>query len=267
MSDFYPIDILPRFVYKPRMRVNNLLAKYPELLVVRLVDGNPEDYSIETESGELVLSEKVFKNNMANLSMNLAGGLFDTAPEKHLRFLPVKDLVKPWKGFCVRKNVCSEDDSFQLFVPCFGLCFLVRDIHERTFPYYKHFDTEEERNQYAKEVAEIIKGADGYADADYVGAFKSKKDLVEVHPRIRVHHSPSNANYWHMTLDTYRPNEATYIKPEGDQKSTDKKMFKALKQDLLQNYTINSQPLYRIEESDYYLPFFYLLKKCFEKIM
>lgn len=267
MSDFYPIDILPRFVYKPRLRVNSLLAKYPELLVVRLVNGCPEDFSIETESGEVVLTDKVFTNSMANLSMNLAGGLFDTAPEKHLRFLPAKDVVKPWNGFRFRKNVCSEEGSFQLFFPCFGLCFMVKDIHERTFPYYKHFDTEEERNQYAKEVAEIVKGADGYNDADYVGAFKSKRDLVEVHPRIRVHHSPSNANYWHMALDTYRPNEATFIKPEDGQKSTDKKMFKALKQDLLQNYTINSQPSYRIEACDYYLSFFYLFKRCFEEVM
>ncbi len=43
---------------------------------------------------------KLFKCSMANLSMNLSGGLFDTNSDAHLRFLPQKDseLSHPWNG-------------------------------------------------------------------------------------------------------------------------------------------------------------------------
>lgn len=81
----YPTEILPCPAYKKKMEVDQLLAKYPNLLVVRLVEGCVDDYSLKTENGEVILSDRVFKNSLANLSMNLAGGLFDTdcnAPSK-----------------------------------------------------------------------------------------------------------------------------------------------------------------------------------------
>ena len=54
-----------------------------------------------------------------------------------------------------------------------------------------------------------------------------------------------------MTLDTYRPTDISYIHPEDKQNSGDKKMFKALKQDLLQCYSIDLNPDYRIDLMDY----------------
>ncbi len=81
------------------MEVDELLKKYPKLLVVRLVVGRLKDFCLSTQNGEEELSDVVFKNNMANLSMNLAGGLFKTGNDAHLRFLPATDeAAKPWNA-------------------------------------------------------------------------------------------------------------------------------------------------------------------------
>lgn len=248
----YPIEILPRPAYKKKMEVDRLLAKYPNLLVVRLVEGRVDDYLLETESGENILSDRVFKNSLANLSMNLAGGLFDTACNAHLRFLPVtKEAAEAWEGECIAPELYLGENSYALFDPCFGLCFFVRDIHNRTFPFYRHFESQEERDAYELAAGESTSEEEKGYDAHFVGVFESKKKNVLVKPRIKVHHSASKVNYWHMTLDTYRPTDRNYIRHDEKQNSADKSMFKALKQDLMQCYKINLQPEYNIVPCDY----------------
>lgn len=258
--DAYPTEILPRIVYKKRLCINKLLDKYPDLLVVRMVEGVIEDYLMDFESGDVIFSEKVFKNSMANLSMNLAGGLFDTSSHGHLKFLPTnKEATKIWKGWKVPQKLYIEPDSYNIFYPCFGLCFYVVDIHERTFPFYKHFENVEERNVYAEQTAMSTLPKEKEYEADYVGAFESKKKNVLVRPRIKVHHSPSKVNYWHVTLDTYRPTDIHYVQPDEKQNSSDIKMFKALKQNLVQCCHVDESPSYQLNKRDYYHWFWYYL--------
>ena len=248
----YPEKILPRQSYLIRLNVEKLLSKYQNLLVVRLKEGNFQDYIIKTELGEKCLSERVFVNNMANLSLNLAGGLFDTKSNKHLRFLPTNEkATRPWNGESIPKDLYQKPDNYKIYDVCFGLCFKVRDIHNRTFPYYKHFKSQEERNEYERNTALATSDEEKSYDANFVGAFEGKDRGVEVRPRIKVHHSPTMLNYWHMTLDTYRPIDTDYIHPKEKLKSSDKTMLKSLKQDLTQCCKINISPSYHIESCDY----------------
>ena len=268
LHEVYPSVILPRVTFKRRLNVDRLLRKYPELLVVRMVEGEYYDYLLDTESEEKILSDKVFKNSMANLSMNLAGGLFDTSSHGHLKFLPTsKEASLPWKGRKASKRLYSTPNCYKTFTPCFGLCFHVRDIHKRTFPFYKHFETKEERDKYAEEAKIAITEEEKKYDADYVGAFESKKKPVLVRPRIRVHHSPSRVNYWHMTLDTYRPTNENYVRPESKLNSSDSRMFKALKQDLVQCCCVDEMPAYRLEKKDYYNCLCYYLFMLSSKLL
>lgn len=248
----YPTEILPCPAYKKKMEVDQLLAKYPNLLVVRLVEGCVDDYSLKTENGEVILSDRVFKNSLANLSMNLAGGLFDTDCNAHLRFLPAtKEATEAWEGECITPELYIDENCYLFYDPCFGLCFFVRDIHNRTFPFYRHFESLEERDAYELAASESTSKEEKDYDAHLVGAFESKKKNVLVNSRIKVHHSASKVNYWHMTLDTYRPTDRNYIRPDEKQNSADKSMFKALKQDLMQCYAINAKPEYSIVPCDY----------------
>ncbi len=152
---------------------------------------------------------------------------------------------------CIPTELYDSEECYNFYDACFGLCFYVSDIHNRTFPFYKTFNTKEERDEY--EVKTIIAKTElgSSYDAKFVGEFKNKKTPVLVKPCIKVHHMPTMVNYWHMTLDTYRPIESHYVESYDKQKNSDKKMFKALKQDLLQRYKINESPCYSIESCDY----------------
>lgn len=251
-KELYPTDILPLPTFKQRMDVDFLLTKYKSLLVVRMIEGRIDDYLLETEAGEKKLSEKVFANSMANLSLNLVGGLFDTRSHAHLRFLPCGDeATRTWNGERVPPELYQSSDNYKIYEACFGLYFLCRDIHNRTFPFYKHFESQEERDAYEKQVVSATSDEEKAYDAHFVDVFESKKCSVRVNPRIKLHHSPTMLNYWHMTLDTYRPTDTDYIHPAEKLKSADRTMFKALKQDLLQCCQIEILPDYRIERCDY----------------
>lgn len=125
MTPKYPKEILPHSNYKRRMDVDELLKKYYKLLVVRTVEGCPEDFYMQTENGDKELSDKVFMNNMANLSMNLAGGLFITDSKAHLRFLPTnKEASEIWESGDIPAELYNSEECYRFFENCFGLCFL-----------------------------------------------------------------------------------------------------------------------------------------------
>ena len=69
--------------------------------------------------------------------------------------------------------------------------------------------------------------------------------------RLEVHHAPTNGNYWHTTLDTYRPTDRAFVKSTGDRQNSDRNMFKALKQNLLQCYEVDCIPQYKISRCHY----------------
>lgn len=248
----YPTEILPLASFKKGLNIDNLLKKFDNLMVVRLVEGEVKDYTKETEQGVNVLDERVFTNSMANLSLTLAGGLFDTSSNAHLRFLPVANEAKAsWKGGYVNPKVVSEEESYTITTPCFGLCFYVCEIHNRTFPAYKHFDTAEERDKYAQLALDATTDKEKRYDAHIVGAFENKKNTVTIRPRIKVQHAPTNANYWHVTLDTTRPTDKSPVTPTEKLTNSDRRIFKSLKQHLILHCTVNTKPDYKIPRRFY----------------
>ena len=102
-------------------------------------------------------------------------------------------------------------------------------------------------DEYAKKATLATTEREKEYDAHVVGAFKDKKSKVSVNPRLKVHHAPNNANYWHMTLDTYRPIDKKPVAPNDRIDNSDRNMFKALKQDLVQCYYIDKSPDYKIK--------------------
>ena len=248
----YPLDILPQPGFKNKLSIDKLLALYEDLMIVRLVHGKISDYMMKTEQGQDELSESVFENSMANLSLNLAGGKFDTRPDAHLRFLAKSEYGKSeWRGRSVRPGEFTSPDSYSDNFPCFGLCFRVRNVHKQSFPFHKGFASLAERNSYASKVASATTEWRGDPDAKLVGAFESKRQPIVVRGRLEVHHAPTNGNYWHTTLDTFRPSDKSFIQPTSDRQNSDRNMFKALKQDLLQCYDIDSVPNYSILRRHY----------------
>ena len=265
IKETYPVEILPKKIYKKRLSIKCLLGKYRDLMVVRQVKGNANDYKRQTEAGELEWDDSIFENSLANLSMNLVGGIFKITNSSHLHFLPIsQEAKKTWSGERVSHKIVADKSSFSFEPCCFGMCFYVKEIHDRTFPFFKHFDTKEERDNYANLAKDATTEREKEYDAHLVGAFENKRINVEIRPRLKVNHSPTMANYWHVTLDTYRPIDKTPVPSYDKICSSDKRMFKALKQDLKQHIMCDSKPNYKLSYSDYmrwgYI-ICYLLKK------
>lgn len=254
----YPLSVYPHTSYRRKLGLERLLKAYPDLMVVRKVDGNPDKVIARGESGEPIVTMAVFNCNMVNLSLNLAGGLFHVDSSRDLRYLPVKpEAILPWNGEEPSETLCDE---YNFTAECFGLCFEIRDIHRRTFPFLRHFDNQGARDEYAQRLGTATSPVLRKMNAHLVGLFDSKVKKAEVRPRIMVHHSPTMANYWHMTLDTYRPEDNIYVRPEEKLSSTDRKMFVSLKQDIINHCIVNEKPNYKLKRWDYKKP--YTKKDC-----
>lgn len=245
----YPFGVYPHTSYRRKLGLERLLKTYPDLMVVRKVDGNPDQVIARGESGEPIVTMAVFNCNMVNLSLNLAGGLFNVDSSRDLRYLPVKpEALLPWNGEEPSETLCDE---YKFSAECFALCFMIRDIHRRTFPFFRHFDNQGARDEYALRLGTAASPILRKMNAHLVGLFDGKVKKAEVRPRIMVHHSPTMANYWHMTLDTYRPEDDTFVRPEEKLSSTDRKMFVSLKQDIVNHCKVNEKPDYRLKRRDY----------------
>lgn len=242
----YPKEILPNPSYKIRIDVDELLSVYPNLLVVRRIEGCAEEFSVETRNGDKEYYTKLFNFNMANLSLNLAGGLFDTDSNAHLRFMPTRGLATElWDGKDI-ESFMFEVDNYSVSDMCFGLCFFVSDIHRKWIPFNMFFMSEGARNTYEQETIQATIDSLTPKDIILVGAFARKRGPVKVYGRTKVNHMPTKANYWHITLDSFRPNEKVPVSPES-KISSDHRMFVSLKQHLAQCCEINVKPDYCID--------------------
>ncbi len=250
MCKKYPKQILPSTTYQKKLNTEILLKKYPNLIIVRQVKGFREEYLEVTENGKSVLTDGIFYNSMYNLSMNLLGGRFIT--DRHIMFLPKsEEACRSWEGDCIIPENYQNSDNYTITEPCFGVFFLVNHIHNITFPFRKNFDNEEARDKYATEAENVIREENIKIEELIVGKFVSNREPVEVLARTKVNHSPTQLNYWHVTVDTYRPTEHDYIHPEEKISSGDRKILKALKLDLKEKAVVTMNVDYRIKRCDY----------------
>ncbi len=254
MSECYPRDILPRKEFKRNLNINDLLHLYPKLLIVRRFSGNLSEHIDNTTSGPPVYLPTIFQGNMANLSLNLSGGIFDTNSSQHLRFLPKHtDASRAWNGEDIPEYLYVPKETYEYNDDCHGLCFFCADVHEQKFPFYRHFATKEERDEFYSKTLKATTDKEKEYDAHIVEAFVNKNKKVVVYPRLKVHHAPTMVNYWHVTLDTYRPTDTEPVSSSEKTNSTDRKMFKHLKMILLKQIMIDKEPDYHLEEKDYIL--------------
>jgi hypothetical protein len=218
------------------MDIASMLLAYPGLMAVRLVVGDEQDFVIKTDAGQLEISDNIFQGNITNLSMNLAGGLFDTGRYAHLRFLPSSGKAKRiWNGgYCSPKFYISNK-FYKESPDCFGLCMPVAQVHDITFPFEKKFSSEKELNKFLAERGVNALDSDLQYYKRLILAFDRNKRTAIVPYRLKINHMPTMANYWHVTLDSYRSEDVGLeIIRGGKENSADKKMQKALKNHIKQ---------------------------------
>lgn len=242
----YPYEVVPKATYKELLEFKVLKHDYPNMLVLRMVKGRKEDY-YDASSNNKELTDRIFQGSIQNLSMNLLGGKFEI---KHHSFLPKNNGASNWDGNNIKLS--QYKDSYIDENPAFYICFNVEEIDGKTYPFPNPFNTQEERDSMEKEATATLNKHGLNIDQEIVEKFRSPRDNVNIQVLMKLNHHPTMLNYWHITLDTTRPDNPEYIMPCEKLNSRDKRQMKAFKQHLMELIVdnIDSVP-YKFKKKDY----------------
>lgn len=242
----YPNEVVPKATYKKQLVFKALKSDYPNMLVLRMVRGQKEDY-YDDSSDVQELTDRIFQGTIQNLSMNLLGGKFKI---EHHSFRPKNDGASDeWNGGDV--NLSKYRNSYIDEIPSFYVCFNVDDIDGTTYPFPVKFNNQEERDAMEEKAKSILVEREVQIDQDVVDKFVSSENKVNVQVLMQLVHRPNNLNYWHVTLDTTRPDNSEYIMPDEKLNSRDKRQMKAFKQHLMELIIhVNTVP-YKFRRKDY----------------
>lgn len=242
----YPYEVVPKATYKKRLVFKALRSDHPNMFVLRMVKGRKEDYYDESSDNQ-ELTDRIFQGTIQNLSMNLLGGKFKI---EHYSFRPKNDGASDeWNGGDV--DLSLYKDSYIDETPSFYVCFNADDIDGTTYPFPIKFSNQDERDSMEKKASAIFDEREIQIDQDVVDKFVSSEDKVNVQVLMQLVHRPNNLNYWHVTLDTTRPDNSEYIMPDEKLNSRDKRQMKAFKQHLMELIeNIGSVP-YKFKKEDY----------------
>lgn len=247
MTHGYPVEILPKKEYELRLDIHSLLQVYPNLYVVRRIDGSRENLICQID-GDYVLSDEALKKiGVANFSVNLLGGNFDT--ERHLSYRPFDHITKLWDGEDIIRLAISED-MFEIKDSCFAVYYKVDDFLK--FPMKQEVPFNKETEYTAFRTRAVANGA----DERYFEAFN--KGITIVFPvNQRANHMPTYCNYWHVTFDTYSFDSPQIPIENNDSHGPIKRILRHLRHDFL-----TMQGIIKIPEYDTIAPYFYQKGKC-----
>ena len=208
MRNKYPLRILPRSNYRPRLPMRKLLIDYPNLAVVRRCKyRNP--FAISESGNRKTLLHDALELNLLEMSVNLLGGRYKM---KHLPYNPERELVlKEWDGCALRPLPIPKTD-YNCLTEWGSIAFRVTDVNQFVFPYLKYID----KKQYAQlmQAAQTIQEKEKIVLKEaIVGVFgKAENNMTKVYARMHVNHHPNPMNYWHMQMDVYAVGKHEYVK-------------------------------------------------------
>ena len=241
MAQNYPVEILPRKEYELNLDIPSILKAYPDLYVSRRIDGVKEEL-VEELDGDYVLRDKVLeKIGVANFSVNLLGGNFNT--ERHISYRPFDHITRPWDGEDVRHAI--SEDMFEIKDPCFAVYYKVDDFLK--FPMKQEIPFNKEAEYTAFRTRAVANGA----DERYFEAF-NKGITLTLPVNQRVNHMPTYCNYWHVTFDTYSFDNPQMPIGNNDSHGPIRRILRHLRHDFL-----TMQGIINIPEYDAIAPYFY----------
>lgn len=219
----YPASILPNKEYLLEMDMPQLLKVYPNLYAVRRIDGDKDQLVIQFSNDKILAAAALENVNVANLSVNLVGGLFIV--NGHLEFRPISnDVTKQWKG----EKVSLEElnGKYEVKDSCFAVYYKIKDFI--IFPLMQDMTFQTEKDF----IGFKAKAAENHVEETYLQAFERGK-TINLPVKKKVNHKPTICNYWHLVFDTYpyeRPNT-----PIGTSETSKpyKRILKHLRNDFL----------------------------------
>lgn len=245
----YPKSIIPQKTFKRRMDFGKLIDLYPDLLVLRQIKGALEDYMDEQSDGTKKLTDRIFSGTVQNLSMNLLGSRFKL---KYMSIRPKSDRAcKDWEGSNVLFSL--NEDDYIIDEHCSFVCFRAKDIHNTSYPFPIRFNNEIEYNEMLDRNKSVIEDdIDFTIEEKIINKFIDKDTPIDVQVIEKLVHRPIMLNYWHITLDTRRPDSSPFIMPDEKLTSRDKRQLKAFKQHIMMHLILDIKDIpYNLKRKDY----------------
>lgn len=181
----YPQEILPSKRLVCPFPLCNLVDKMGDYEVCYRLNG-PVDANKDVDGlgGKPVLKEECFEH-IAHLSLNLLGGLFK--PE-YVCFVQKKPGCEPW---------CGENIKYEEFASCINktadavpIFYLASKINQTDFNVTAVFND----SQSYKMFKDIVGGT---------WPEFHRGISVEITSEVKIEHSPTNLNYWHLQMEVY----------------------------------------------------------------
>jgi len=240
----YPAEILPRQEYVLKMDMPKLIEAYPDLYVVRRIDGDKRSLVVKFD-GDDVLLDLAYTSMVANLSVNLIGGPF--VVDSHLSFHPTnKEITKDWNGEEV--EIAILEGNYEVKEPCFPVYYKAKDFLE--FPSFQEMTFHKENDF----IVFKTKSVDNPLHEVYLNGFK-KGETIKLPVKKLVNHAPTFCNYWHVVLDT-----CSFERPDtpidtSDSNKPHNRILKQLRHDFLTKWGVfDIKTTYQIASSFYTKP-------------
>jgi hypothetical protein len=130
----YPLSILPRKNYVPRIDIDALCKEMTIFIIRRSQKTGTELFNKFGKLREDALSE----TDVINMSMNLLGGAFRT---EYIEFNPTKEATRNWNG--IEPIFYSKYHTLVQTLPhATPIFFNVLDLHDKNIPYQRSKDKE-----------------------------------------------------------------------------------------------------------------------------
>ncbi len=173
-NNSYPTCVIPYFHYKYKIDINHLICE-DNCVIVRRSDKSEEESFNDLD---ILREDIISESDVPNLSMNLYGGKFNNT---HLKFRCVRPATDLWNG---EKIKISKYRTFYLLLDTYSpIYFLIKDLHNKEFPYYKTDDKETKKLLTALNLSTL-----------------SENGKVKLNGKSFVEHTPTKLNYWHVEL-------------------------------------------------------------------
>ncbi len=128
----------------------------------------------------LLRPDAITPEQTPGLSLNLLGGLFKISD---LKYVQEGEGRKPWQP-ATQVYFIDHVENFRVVQPITPIYFLLSEVHDQTFPYYKPTTDKSAKSLFA--------------------TLNLNPPIVEnkykLYGKTEVKHAPNNLNYWHVEI-------------------------------------------------------------------
>lgn len=190
----YPSSLIPHKGLKKEISIDDILKEANNFGLARRVEKDIEEYIVDMGDNMYILSLAYKQDHIKDpidMSMNI---LTTSSSLKDAKFVQTrKPSCESWNGTNVDIDSCKNLLRFNS--ECHILVYNASNLHNKPGQYTRKYN---DRNSYDIDRAILT-----------IDEVFSKNNNYQRNFQIRLHHKPTNCNYWHITLEILAPVNGT----------------------------------------------------------